>query len=531
MAHTTWRFKTPQLLTTLGLAGLAVLAACADPVTGVRPAGVRRVVQCDPTGCPPPPAPTPTLFAYGMNANYLAAGYVPGETDQDFGRVVDWLAFGRVRWVRVSVNWYEAQDSGQPCTAPPNQTFQWATVDKTVDTATHAGLHVLGVLAYPPLTEIQNSCNNTGNAVYAFPPTDTVHWKNFVQAAVSHFGGRITYWNIWNEINNDDPSTGSFRLPPGWTRAQTYADLINSAAPIIHAAGGKVVALEVNGIADPLHPEFRALADSVMQLAGNNIDIASIHQYGIDSASVINAVNAASASIGQTPGGSPSAGNVWITEAGDATNDDSTDVDGQASRLQSLLFTSLAAQSGVAPALTGFFYWHAWEGHNHDPYTRGILTGVGTGNVQPKHAWDWYRAFMNMRLTHHAHIAVQGWQPWTFENNTSGQPGSGLDVEAFQISPKNLPNYVGIQYRAFRMWTGWEQQWVQNGATAGTTGEAQPLGGFEVQLQNAPPGMHVCYQAYMANRGWQGAVCDGAAAGLPFQGVNMEAMTVWIVTD
>src|SRR6185369_12424923 len=96
----------------------------------------------------------------------------------------------KVKWVRVDLNWPDAQ----PTSAAPD----WTLFDQIVDGARSRNLSVLAILAYTPMWASTGDTKSDG-------PTndipDSAKWSAYVSAAVQHFSGRVSYFEIWNEPN------------------------------------------------------------------------------------------------------------------------------------------------------------------------------------------------------------------------------------------------------------------------------------------------------------------------------------------
>ena len=59
-------------------------------------------------------------------------------------------------------------------------------MEREIDRATQAGLHVLPVLAYPPRTESVAGCKPLHDPTL-YAPRDLTGWTYFVTAVVRHF--------------------------------------------------------------------------------------------------------------------------------------------------------------------------------------------------------------------------------------------------------------------------------------------------------------------------------------------------------
>lgn len=90
-----------------------------------------------------------------------------------------------IEWVRADLSWSHAE--------PQRGRYDFRIFDAIVDGMAAHGIRTLFILDY-------------GNALYdgGFPPTSAearAAYAAFAAAAVRHFRGRVTLWEIWNEPN------------------------------------------------------------------------------------------------------------------------------------------------------------------------------------------------------------------------------------------------------------------------------------------------------------------------------------------
>jgi polysaccharide biosynthesis protein PslG len=167
---------------------------------------------------PPPVAAPPSLGASGGfgvsldNAEYLDAATRDRELDS--------MAAMGADWVRFDVKWSDVQWDGPA-------SFNWSKYDPLVDSARARGLSVLANLAYSP------TWARPGRTTDKFgPDTDERRhaYAAFTEAAVRHFAGRVSHWELWNE-----PNMSMFWTPR--PNAAHYAALIRDAYGRMKAAG------------------------------------------------------------------------------------------------------------------------------------------------------------------------------------------------------------------------------------------------------------------------------------------------------
>lgn len=141
-------------------------------------------------------SPGPLPFGFGLAALLtLSTGHAAPKTlgfnvHQSTGIGLDATAASGTGMVRIDLNWLDAQ----PSSAPPDFTL----FDAIVDGALARGLTVLGVIGYTPAWASQGDVMGDGS-VNDLPIPGT--YDAFVAATVSHFEGRITHYELWNEPN------------------------------------------------------------------------------------------------------------------------------------------------------------------------------------------------------------------------------------------------------------------------------------------------------------------------------------------
>lgn len=162
----------------------------------------------------PQPAPRPKSGGFGVsfdNPEYLDAATRDRELDS--------MAAMGAGWVRFDIKWSDVQWDGP-------SSFNWRKYDPLVDAARARGLTVLANLAYSPTW-----ARPAGTTDKFGPDTDDRRraYASFTEAAVRHFSGRVSHWELWNEPNN----------PMFWTprpNAGHYTALIREAYPRMKAA-------------------------------------------------------------------------------------------------------------------------------------------------------------------------------------------------------------------------------------------------------------------------------------------------------
>jgi hypothetical protein len=159
--------------------------------------------------------------------------------------------------VRVDFNWYAAE--------PSEGTYDWSVLDAVVNASVAKGFVVIATTGYtPPWAGTSGEDDTMYNAV---PVAGS--YAAFVTAAVTHFAGRVSYWELWNEPNLPQFFQGT---------AEQYVDLVVSpGAAAVHAAcpACKVLAPTVATVGS----NYADWMATVLLLAGPSVDIVTGHDY------------------------------------------------------------------------------------------------------------------------------------------------------------------------------------------------------------------------------------------------------------
>ncbi|PKM87504.1 MAG: hypothetical protein CVU87_09485 [Firmicutes bacterium HGW-Firmicutes-12] len=149
----------------------------------------------------------------------------------------------------------------------------------------------------------------------------------------------------------------------------------------------------------------------------------------------------------------------------------------------------------------------------------GICTVLGDGSG------------VNISTNYRTHIENLSWLSWVRNGDDSGTTGSGLRMEALELTLENIGSMdIGVTYRAHLADTGW-QEWVVDGATAGTVGLAVEMQAVEIKLTGADAGLFsIQYRVHVENEGWQDWKQDGETAGTTGQSLRAESISIIIVS-
>lgn len=182
------------------------------------------------------PNPAPREAGIGVPALQVAARPVLGAnvdltllSPQQQTEWLDRLVKAGVGSLRLPLDWNRVE--------PARGKFAWKKFDSVVDAARARGLDVVLVLgpcadwAVDPSWEVPPADRR-----YSVPKLE--HWRSYVKAAISHFRGRVSYWQI-----REQPNVRNFRGTPSEysalvTEADKLARALDPASRIIVPEAG-----------------------------------------------------------------------------------------------------------------------------------------------------------------------------------------------------------------------------------------------------------------------------------------------------
>ncbi len=125
-------------------------------------------------------------------------------------------------WLRQQFPWADIEPDEKGVFVGKFGENTWDKYDQIVALANELGLELIVRLDTSP------KWARPGNPHVATPPTDLTNYGDYVDAVVSHFRGRVRYYQIWNEPNLGvewgmapvDPVAATELLRVGYTRAK-----------------------------------------------------------------------------------------------------------------------------------------------------------------------------------------------------------------------------------------------------------------------------------------------------------------------
>ncbi len=378
----------------------------------------------------PIPEPRPTsVFATEIPASLFGLHYFrPGEP-----------------WPTVSFSSWRLWDTGTAWALinTAEGKYDWTQLDLLLDLARAHNIDLLYTFGRTPQWASLRPDEEPGHEPQfrggAAPPREMKYWEDFVRAIATHNkkqGGRIKYWEIWNEW--DSPEYWSGDTATMVTMAQHAYRIIKSIDPNALVLTPDASS-EDNVIADYTN---RFLAAG----GGQYVDVITFHGYRWtpggyrhnpeDINSLVDAIRKVMAVNGQ------SAKPLWDTEGGWGQDVTLPDLDEQAAFLARhyLLHWSKGVER---------FYWYGWDGYDEsNPQNSwGTLWDPKRGGIQkPGIAYrEVYKWLVGATMTSHCAVQSDG-TTWICGLSRPG----GYEAQAIWNTAGNVSIRAPSQFRQYR---------------------------------------------------------------------------------
>lgn len=263
------------------------------------------------------------------------------------------------RWDRFPIYWYDVQPQ-------ENGAMNWSKYDSWVTAETNAGLQIQGILLGTANWAADGSTKPRG---LDQPPANNP-WYQYVYQTVSHYKGKIKYWEIWNEPDLlNDQGAGFF-----WTGSMEDFYLLNKVGYQAAKAADPSVTVLLASLAFPYNNQgwfdrfLTLLAQDPTAPAHNYyFDAMNFHQYGRSSGQY----DLTWGYVGKPswPGfhnmmkahgfDKP----IWVTESGVAVWDESTGKQGpgRATREEQAAYVLQAYAYGAAAGLQKIYFFQLYD--------------------------------------------------------------------------------------------------------------------------------------------------------------------------
>ncbi|BDI32495.1 hypothetical protein CCAX7_45460 [Capsulimonas corticalis] len=182
-------------------------------------------------------------------------------------------------FARVGAKWHRAWDYADffwRDTEPQPSVWNWGPMDEFVRNDQSAGLKSLIVLAGAPAW----ASEDPGGDLLRTPPKDMNAWANYCRQIARRYRGKVKYYEVWNEPNNNGiaPKGFFFLGPP-----ERYFDLLKAAYTAVKAEDPQAQILAPSGTG-----QFLPFLQRIVDLGGlQYFDILSFHPYTIPMSSEV----------------------------------------------------------------------------------------------------------------------------------------------------------------------------------------------------------------------------------------------------
>ncbi|HWX19624.1 MAG TPA: endo-1,4-beta-xylanase [Candidatus Binatia bacterium] len=279
-------------------------------------------------------ADDPSPFGVGTSAQ--ASGL--------YGSWMSKMAAAGVKWVRILPEWNQIE--------PSAGMWSWSLTDSMLNSATRNNLNVSGLFLYNATWINSNT--------HTFPTNNYSAWSAYVSNVVAHAGGRVRYWEVWNEPEN---------FAAGGT-ATDYARVVTNAYNAAKAADTNArIGLSVASV------DILYLEQALQAGAADHFDYICVHPYEVlgtlssgqeaEFMSVVPTIRKMLAAKNPAKWKVP----IWFTEIGEALGGQVT----AATQAQDLV---KAYTMGIAQGVSHLEWFEAQDGG----YAMGLLSSTGTTN-------------------------------------------------------------------------------------------------------------------------------------------------------
>ncbi len=137
----------------------------------------------------------------------------------------------------------------------------------------------------------------------------------------------------------------------------------------------------------------------------------------------------------------------------------------------------------------------------------------------------------NMGVRFQVHMQNLGWMAAQSNFTVTGQPGSGLRMEAIRMAlqrPDGCPQDPDIAYQVHVQNIGWQAE-RRHDEVAGTEGQSLRIEAIRIRLVNPPAGQHVAYKVWMRDKGWGPLTYDWGVAGTTGESRQIEGIQIGLL--
>ena len=186
--------------------------------------------------------------------SHMLWGYSTSEIDRE----MDALQTVGAKWLRVDVSWRDVETSDDSYNASVLR-----SLDYVVSSASARGIGVQAVVIEFP------DWANRGKGMWA-PPADDAKFGEFMHYIASRYAGRITYWELANEVNETD-----FWAVPRASSPARYAAFLKAGYAGVKAGNpsAKVISAGLAG------SDYNYLQEMYDAGAGDSFDLLGVHPY------------------------------------------------------------------------------------------------------------------------------------------------------------------------------------------------------------------------------------------------------------
>lgn len=289
-----------------------------------------------------------------------------GMTLHNYNTTTPWptIPFASLRTWDTAVNWADIN--------PAPNSYVWSNLDALIDLAQRRGVDLVFTLGRTPRwASASPDTKSPYGPGQCAPPANIQYWVDFLRAVAIHAGGKIKFWETWNEPQSPDSKFYCGDV-------STMVELQRRAYETIKTIDPGAVILTPSPVGG-YGPAW--MARFLAEGGGKYADIMNFHGYlapGADAETLIDIIAKFKAIFAEHGQGTKP---VWDTEAGWGEDSWLSDPDLQASFLAK--FYLLHWSAGVQR-----FYWYAYDNNKWGTLWKA-QTGLRKAGIAYREVHQW----------------------------------------------------------------------------------------------------------------------------------------------
>jgi len=218
--------------------------------------------------------PDPSISSF--DSPFGAFHYPQVGEDGKWDLVVDQMYDIGVRWLRLNFHWHSVE--------PEKGKLDWGVMGKFADCALAHDMHVMAEVANTPkwastaADDERIGAIDTGAGWMSVAPRDFADWENFCRKTAERFGGKVKYFEVWNEPG----APLDYKNFNGFYRdsSDNFIKLIQTARQAVRSVVPDAQLVSSGYRCVDIGPHFDHFVERVLAGAADDIDVFAFHGGG-----------------------------------------------------------------------------------------------------------------------------------------------------------------------------------------------------------------------------------------------------------